>query len=44
MVPMQFNHKMDFHDYIQALQEEKKKIQVFPRDLPLSLDLVTQGK
>ncbi|KAK2429804.1 myb transcription factor family protein [Trifolium repens] len=34
---------MDFHDYIKALQEEKKKIQVFPRDLPLSLDLVTQA-
>ncbi|GAU44373.1 hypothetical protein TSUD_241860 [Trifolium subterraneum] len=34
---------MGFHDYIQALQEEKKKIQVFPRDLPLSLELVTQA-
>ncbi|CAJ2648375.1 unnamed protein product [Trifolium pratense] len=42
-IPMQFNHKMGFHDYIQALQEEKKKIQVFPRDLPLSLELVTQA-
>ena len=49
MVSMQFDHKMhsqkmEFRDYILALEEEKKKIQVFPRDLPLSLELVTQGK
>lgn len=49
MVSMQFHHKMhshkmEFRDYILALEEEKKKIQVFPRDLPLSLELVTQGK
>jgi len=49
MVSMQFKdnmhpHKMEFRDYILALEEEKKKIQVFPRDLPLSLELVTQGK
>nr|QSD99675.1 MYB family transcription factor [Melilotus albus] len=43
MVPMQFDHKMGFRDYILALEEEKKKIQVFPRDLPLSLELVTQA-
>ncbi|XP_075507025.1 transcription factor HHO3-like [Primulina tabacum] len=29
-------------DYIQALEEERRKIQVFQRELPLCLDLVTQ--
>lgn len=48
MVSMQFDdkmhsHKMKFRDYILALEQEKKKIQVFPRDLPLSLELVTQA-
>lgn len=37
-------HKMGLANYIQALEEEKKKIQVFSRDLPLSLELVTHGK
>ncbi|XP_058772183.1 transcription factor HHO3-like [Vicia villosa] len=36
-------HKMGLANYIQALEEEKKKIQVFSRDLPLSLELVTQA-
>lgn len=36
--------KMGFRDYIEALEEERKKIQVFTRELPLSLELVTQGK
>lgn len=49
MVPIQLDqemhpHKMGLANYIQALEEEKKKIQVFPIDLPLSLELVTQGK
>ncbi|KAJ1385271.1 SANT/Myb domain [Sesbania bispinosa] len=35
--------KMGFRDYIEALEEERKKIQVFPRELPLSLELVTQA-
>jgi hypothetical protein len=35
--------KMGFSDYIQALEEERRKIQVFPKELPLSLELVTQG-
>lgn len=30
-------------DYIKALEEERKKIMVFERELPLSLQLVTQG-
>ncbi|XP_073135362.1 transcription factor HHO3-like [Henckelia pumila] len=30
-------------DYIQALEEERLKIQVFRRELPLCLDLVTQA-
>jgi len=36
--------KMGFREYIQALEEERRKIQVFPKELPLSLELVTQGK
>lgn len=35
--------KMGFPDYIQALEEERRKIQVFPKELPLSLELITQG-
>lgn len=35
--------KMGFSDYIQALEQERRKIQVFPKELPLSLELVTQG-
>lgn len=35
--------KMDFSDYIQALEQERRKIQVFPKELPLSLELVTQA-
>ncbi|EYU40864.1 hypothetical protein MIMGU_mgv1a022733mg [Erythranthe guttata] len=31
------------NDYIHALEEERSKIQVFQRDLPLCLDLVTQA-
>ncbi|KAF1889281.1 hypothetical protein Lal_00024604 [Lupinus albus] len=34
---------MEFHDYIEALEEERKKIQVFNKELPLSLELVTQA-
>ncbi|WJX14028.1 transcription factor [Trifolium repens] len=34
---------MGFSDYIQALEEERRKIQVFPKELPLSLELVTQA-
>ncbi|CAL0321260.1 unnamed protein product [Lupinus luteus] len=35
--------KMGFRDYIQALEEERCKIQVFSKELPLSLDLITQA-
>jgi len=34
---------MGFREYIEALEEERRKIQVFPKELPLSLELVTQG-
>ena len=41
---------MDFRDnleksqqYINALEEERKKIQVFQRELPLCVELVSQG-
>ncbi|XP_027360963.1 transcription factor HHO3-like [Abrus precatorius] len=35
--------KMGFREYIEALEEERRKIQVFPKELPLSLELVTQA-
>ncbi|XP_065880319.1 transcription factor HHO3-like [Euphorbia lathyris] len=31
------------HKYVEALEEEKRKIQVFQRELPLCLELVTQA-
>lgn len=31
------------HEYVEALEEEKRKIQVFQRELPLCLELVTQA-
>lgn len=31
------------HEYVEALEEERRKIQVFQRELPLCLELVTQG-
>ncbi|KHN37827.1 Two-component response regulator ARR18 [Glycine soja] len=34
---------MGFPDYIQTLEEERRKIQVFSKELPLSLELVTQA-
>lgn len=30
-------------EYIECLEEERRKIQVFRRELPLCLDLVSQG-
>lgn len=42
--PMDFSDKMQrCHDYIEALEEERRKIQVFQRELPLCLELVSQG-
>ncbi|KAE9595736.1 hypothetical protein Lal_00030921 [Lupinus albus] len=37
------HHKMELCDYIEALEEERRKIQVFNKELPLSLELVTQA-
>ncbi|CAK7326527.1 unnamed protein product [Dovyalis caffra] len=31
------------HEYVEALEEERRKIQVFERELPLCLELVTQA-
>lgn len=30
-------------EYIESLEEERRKIQVFQRELPLCLELVSQG-
>ncbi|XP_054825593.1 transcription factor HHO3 [Prosopis cineraria] len=35
--------KMGFREYIEALVEERRKIQMFSRELPLSLELVSQA-
>ncbi|GLT91762.1 hypothetical protein SLE2022_096350 [Rubroshorea leprosula] len=35
--------KIRCHDYVEALEEERRKIQVFQRELPLCLELVTQA-
>ncbi|MED6185151.1 transcription factor [Stylosanthes scabra] len=45
---MQFSEKMQpqkmgFREYIEALEDERRKIQVFHRELPLSLELVAQA-
>lgn len=32
-----------YQDYIHALEEERRKIQVFQRELPLCLQLVSQS-
>ncbi|MED6159169.1 transcription factor [Stylosanthes scabra] len=34
---------MGSRDYMEALEDERRKIQVFSKELPLSLDLVTQA-
>lgn len=44
---MDFSEKMHcsglgYREYVEALEEEKKKIQVFQRELPFCLELVTQ--
>lgn len=39
-----YNEKMQrTQEYSDALEEERKKILVFQRELPLCLELVTQG-
>ncbi|KAL1198424.1 Transcription factor HHO3 [Cardamine amara subsp. amara] len=41
---MDYTKKMQrCHEYVEALEEEQKKIQVFQRELPLCLELVTQA-
>ncbi|XP_010460352.1 PREDICTED: myb family transcription factor EFM-like [Camelina sativa] len=41
---MDYTHKMKrCHEYVEALEEEHKKILVFQRELPLCLELVTQA-
>lgn len=35
--------KLGFRDYVKALEVERQKIQVFQRELPLCLELVTQA-
>ncbi|KAL9389473.1 hypothetical protein Peur_018078 [Populus x canadensis] len=41
---MDFAEKMQrCHEYVEALEEERRKIQVFERELPLCLELVTQA-
>ncbi|KAL3654377.1 transcription factor [Castilleja foliolosa] len=40
----EFSEKMQkWHDYIEALELERQKVQVFQRELPLCLELVTQA-
>ena len=39
-----FGEKMQrCREYMEALETERRKIQVFERELPLCLELVTQG-
>ncbi|XP_071717609.1 transcription factor HHO3-like [Rutidosis leptorrhynchoides] len=42
--PVEFKEQMKVsHEYIEALEEELKKIQMFERELPLCLELVSQA-
>ncbi|XVE91386.1 hypothetical protein REPUB_Repub01dG0005200 [Reevesia pubescens] len=44
MIKMDYAQKMRrCHEYVEALEEERRKIQVFQRELPLCLELVTQA-
>ncbi|XP_038997180.1 transcription factor HHO2-like isoform X2 [Hibiscus syriacus] len=44
MIEMDSAQKMRrCHEYVEALEEERRKIQVFQRELPLCLELVTQA-
>ncbi|XP_010415495.1 PREDICTED: myb family transcription factor EFM-like [Camelina sativa] len=44
MVEMDYAKKMQkCHEYVEALEQEQKKIQVFQRELPFCLELVTQA-
>lgn len=42
---MNFTQKMqNCQGYIEALEEERRKVQVFERELPLCLELVNHGE
>lgn len=44
-IPSDYSEKMQkYQEYIEALEEERRKIRVFERELPLCLELVSQGK
>ncbi|KAG8473298.1 hypothetical protein CXB51_035418 [Gossypium anomalum] len=44
MIDMDYAQKMrKCHEYVEALEEERRKIQVFQRELPLCFELVTQA-
>lgn len=44
MIKMDYAQKIRrCHEYVQALEKERRKIQVFQRELPLCLELVTQA-
>jgi len=40
---MQHHGGLGFREYVDALEKERHKIQMFQRELPLCLELVTQG-
>ncbi|XWS34006.1 hypothetical protein CRYUN_Cryun21dG0002400 [Craigia yunnanensis] len=44
MIKMDYAQKMPrCHEYVEALEEERRKIQVLQRELPMCLELVTQA-
>ena len=42
--PLHADRRRRCSEYLLALEEERRKIQVFQRELPLCLDLVTQSE
>ncbi|KAK4762423.1 hypothetical protein SAY86_008191 [Trapa natans] len=40
---MNMDHREKMESYVEALEEERRKVLVFQRELPLSLELVTQA-
>jgi hypothetical protein len=42
--PLHADRRRRCREYLLALEEERRKIQVFQRELPLCLDLVTQSE
>jgi hypothetical protein len=43
MEKMQHHGGLGFHEYVDTPKKERYKIQMFQRELPLCLELVTQG-